>query len=238
MPSTGKGQFDAWYQPPVLWTNVNVRFTFEPDDAWTPDEEVAYGARWKTVVQDVWKPGIFTFRCQRPCWETLRATVVPDFTVVADAPQYEITVNKQRRPGATDTVGRVDESGVGHGTLHEDSLDPKTNTLPPGSTTAQAKQRPAAHEAGHMLGLGDSYLSPDLRAKGVNEKTPLLHAGLAKEQFGDAAFEQQLGKAAYFGTDDRIMSAGERVGAIDSAIFREALEILTGINEWVLDPVM
>ena len=86
----------------------------------------------------------------------------------------------------------------------------------------------AAHEAGHMFGLGDRYATTagsGVTGTGPSVGLPSRHDELAREGgLGDA-------KAA---NDDGIMSFGNEVRPADYATFLEALKEVSGMDEWAL----
>jgi hypothetical protein len=88
----------------------------------------------------------------------------------------------------------------------------------------------AAHEAGHMFGLGDRYATTagsGIGGTGPSVGLPSKHDDLARGGgLGDA-------KAA---NDDGIMSWGNEVRPADYATFLEALKDVSGIDEWAFGP--
>jgi hypothetical protein len=91
-------------------------------------------------------------------------------------------------------------------------------------------QMVAAHEAGHMFGLGDRYATTagsGIGGTGPSVGLPSKHDDLARGGgLGDA-------KAA---NDDGIMSWGNEVRPADYATFLEALKDVSGIDEWAFGP--
>jgi hypothetical protein len=86
----------------------------------------------------------------------------------------------------------------------------------------------AAHEAGHMFGLGDRYATTPgggIGGTGPSAGLPSRHDQLAKDEGLEGA------KAA---NDDGIMSWGNQVRPADYATFLEALIHLTGMPDWAL----
>lgn len=88
----------------------------------------------------------------------------------------------------------------------------------------------AAHEAGHMFGLGDRYATTagsGVGGTGPSAGLPSRHDQLSRDGgLGDA-------KAA---NDDGIMSFGNEVRPADYATFLEALKEVSGIEEWAYGP--
>ena len=98
--------------------------------------------------------------------------------------------------------------------------------------SAKSKQNVAAHEAGHMFGLGDEY---------KEEKSPSPHEegrfrGDKPTHFQDV--EETLGKDAanelYVKGSDNIMSHGNKVKAGHYVYFVKALNAITG-KKWNID---
>jgi len=88
----------------------------------------------------------------------------------------------------------------------------------------------AAHEAGHMFGLGDRYATTagsGVGGTGPSAGLPSRHDQLSRDGgLGDA-------KAA---NDDGIMSFGNEVRPADYATFLEALKEVSGKDEWEFGP--
>jgi hypothetical protein len=240
-PSTGSGVFDVELDPPLLILTVKCKFQYVPGSAaqfpkakpedltWKKGEPETFEKAWFQAVNDFWKGGIFKFNCQRTGWEDLRAIVLPVFAPVDDKPHYTCTISKTP-PGAgsffrsdvtraTWTVsggGKVETSHSGSASFGSRDLE---YFKKPGG-----KQRTAVHEAGHMLGLGDEYID-----------TAVGHTA-GKEASHSKLVEKQLGYKVVYGDTESIMSGGEKVLEQHSVTFREALEAVSGITEWSLQP--
>ena len=108
-------------------------------------------------------------------------------------------------------------------------------------------QNIAAHEFGHMLGLGDEYAStPQKDASGAvvndasgNPVTRGVVSGTGGD-VGDATTHDQLARdmgmssGAVFENNDNIMSLGSTVRPQHYATFMQALRAVTSINDWKL----
>jgi hypothetical protein len=106
----------------------------------------------------------------------------------------------------------------------------------PGGAAAQLQvgggvpQIIAAHEAGHMFGLGDRYATTTgsgIGGTGPSVGLPSTHDQLANDEGLGGA------KAA---NDDGIMSWGNEVRPADYATFLEAVRDVSGIDEWAYGP--
>lgn len=91
-------------------------------------------------------------------------------------------------------------------------------------------QMVAAHEAGHMFGLGDRYATT--AGSGIGGTGPSV--GLPSRH-DDLATDGGLG-GAKAANDDGIMSWGNEVRPADYATFLEALKDVSGIDEWAFGP--
>jgi hypothetical protein len=90
----------------------------------------------------------------------------------------------------------------------------------------------AAHEAGHMFGLGDRYATTagaGIGGTGPSVGLPSRHDQLARE----GGLGPEGAKAA---NDDGIMAWGNEVRPADYATFVEALKWISEIDEWALGP--
>ena len=90
---------------------------------------------------------------------------------------------------------------------------------------AGVQQIVAAHEAGHMFGLGDEYTAP-FAGTGGDLGTPVD---------GDLGQQQGLPGAVHENSDT-IMSVGDAVRPQHYATFLEALKAVTEMSEWVFGP--
>ena len=90
---------------------------------------------------------------------------------------------------------------------------------------AGVQQIVAAHEAGHMFGLGDEYTAP-FSGTGGDLGDP-VDADLGKKQGLPGAVAENT---------DTIMSVGQAVKPQHYATFLEALKHVTGMEEWVFGP--
>ena len=92
---------------------------------------------------------------------------------------------------------------------------------------AGVQQIVAAHEAGHMFGLGDEYTAP-FSGTGGDVGTPVD---------GDLGQRQGLPGAVHENSDT-IMSVGDAVRPQHYATFLEALKAVTEMSDWVFGPAV
>jgi outer membrane protein OmpA-like peptidoglycan-associated protein len=125
---------------------------------------------------------------------------------------------------------RITARGAGEEGATEDAEWQRVDLIVDGA----AGQDVAAHEFGHVLGLGDEYVDskdhyPDgtFRGTGLPTGDPSRHDQLAKDigVTGGAIHEN----------NDRIMSMGSRVEPAHYSTVGWALKQLTGIPEWTID---
>lgn len=233
-PSTGRGFFDVEYDGLFLTIKVKVRMTFKDGSAaafpsaaagdltWTSGQKEQYAKDWVKGVMSVWRPGLFTFYSTHPHWQDVMAIVMPEFEVVDndfhyDAEITKIPVGAFNVSSVTPSSKKITDSAGNEIDCKDaafDSEDLETVTKPGG------KQRAAVHEAGHMLGLADEYISAS-RPKG----TKVAHSELAKKYLGYNVRARE---------SNSIMGGGETVKRHHSVTFREALERATGLTDWTL----
>jgi hypothetical protein len=200
VPSTHIGRFDVRLEPPHMTLTVKVRFV--PAGRWTPEEQAAklpaFQDQWFATVSGFWRPGMFTFWSQRPGWEDLWVTVIPEFRLAEPGEKEHVLVNvhKGKVGSHVDNARHVAEFGTEDNVVRE---------------RAKGRRATSTHEAGHLLGLGEEYV--DGGAESTNIEA--AHSKLA---------ERQLGHKVYLGATDSIMSSGGRVLPQHSVTMREALE--------------
>ncbi|HWK27739.1 MAG TPA: hypothetical protein VNS09_14320 [Solirubrobacter sp.] len=102
---------------------------------------------------------------------------------------------------------------------------PGTGTAGSVAMGAGVQQIVAAHEAGHMFGLGDEYTAPFSGTGGA----------LGTPVDGDLGPAQNLPGAVHENSDS-IMSVGDAVRPQHYATFLEALKAVTGTGAWVFGP--
>jgi hypothetical protein len=226
-PSSG-GKFDVAYTPVDgrLLITVKCSFTFEDDykieQDWTNPQVPVFNkvpVKWSVSEQESWKARFFqatggtwsgqhVFWCQRDWWESLSAKTEvrfveapPNAALPADSAHFKITV---RREGPESHV----HPGYKKADLREHDVDDKPGTRGP----------TAAHEAGHMLGLGDDYARD-------GEDTKAWHSALVKAEFGHEVIRGQ--------TDpESIMVAGRKVLPEHGVTFLEGLKAATKMPQW------
>lgn len=232
-PSTGAGMFDVAWSPANGQLTMTVRCHFNFHDSvverkvdpksdpsaptmidivakWDPAEIATWKAQFIQQATSIWKD-THTFYCQRDWWEGLTATTQVQ---IVDEPDtnpfkyhYLVTVHKRGslEKGPAETVGVVKKQAEFGQEMFD---DPKGKPL-------------AAHEAGHMLGLGDEYTGPSAG--------PLLHDKLAKLQLGKEIVQ---GK----GDPESLMNDGAKVLPEHGVTFFEALETLRPDLKWGREP--
>jgi hypothetical protein len=232
--STGSGLFDLSYAPGEGRLTITVRCHFDFRDSvierivdpksdpaapkmkdivarWDDGEKAAWMNKFFAQASTTWKD-THTFWCQRDWWESLRATTSVRFVNEPETNPFKyhfnVVVHKRGsiEKGPAHTVGaRKRQAEWG-----EELLDDNPKGQPTG-----------AHEAGHMLGLGDEYTG--------GAAGPILHDNLVKAQFGKELIQ---GK----GDPASIMADGAKVLPEHGVTFFEALERLTPDLKWARDP--
>jgi hypothetical protein len=232
-PSTGAGMFDVAWSPGEGRLTMTIRCHFRFHDSVVERRvdpksdphaptmmdivakwDAAEIATWKTQfiqqATSVWKD-THTFHCQRDWWEGLTATTRVQ---IVDEPDtnpfkyhYLVTVHKRGSldKGIAETVGVVKKQAEFGQEMFDDPMGKPIG----------------AHEAGHMLGLGDEYTGPTAG--------PLLHDKLAKLQLGKEIVQ---GK----GDPESLMNNGAKVLPEHGVTFFEALEKLKPDLKWGREP--
>jgi hypothetical protein len=221
---TGSGAaFGAAYFPmfETLWIQVLVRFDFQPGyrlkpvlqgdrpatlermpEKWEASEKDAWKQNYLKLVSEKWS-GKHIFYCQRDWWEDLRAEVKVNFQEQTEPTMlttYEVKVEKS---GA--------EANVWGRFVHLTSG---------GTEVDQEGRSEAAHEAGHMLGLGDEYWSKEHAGEEAS------HSSLVEQEFSHKVIRGEAGK--------NLMSESPS-GAIlpqHGVTFLQALKQVTKMDEW------
>jgi hypothetical protein len=231
------GRFDAQYNAAIdtLFVSVKVKFKFidekyqkvdEEDlarivankeqraprlintvDRWDPAEKEDWKRKFLTLCSSTWSFQ-HTLYCHKDWWESLKANVAATFIEANDVgPAHsEIMIHKG--------IG-VDKSKVKMGANGEFNQPDIEGAHPI-----------AAHEAGHMLGLGDEY-----RELTTPEGERANHSGLVRAEFDNEVIR---GKA----DPDSIMaqSGAQKVLPQHGVVFLEAIRQVTKISEWHLSP--
>lgn len=231
---SGLGSFDAHLNAAIdaLFVTVMVRFKFLDETYQKVDEEdlarilankeqraprlISVVERWAPAEQEEWKRRFLTLAsstwsskhtlyCHKDWWEDLKARVVATFVDAKDVgPAVGVTVHKGTgvarsnvRMGANAELNQGDIEGV---------------------------HPVAAHESGHMLGLGDEY-----QEKGAPDDERAGHSAMVKAEFGH---EVVRGKAD---ADSIMAGAGaQKVLPEHGVVFLEAIRQATKMSEWHL----
>jgi hypothetical protein len=240
VPSSGAGAFDVAYlalegileltcRVTFTWTDADAAAypTARPQDlAWTPAEQEQFAVDFVRQSTETWS-GRHTFHCWRTWWEGLSARTRITFVRDDQDPHHRVEVRKVPPGGnLTSAVGPPqahwddttwDYDGNSHpspnpafipGQARLDSNDNQAVEMPTGD-----RQVTSSHEAGHMLGLGDTY---------TNAENAPNHDGLVRDEFGHGVAVAD---------DGRIMSNGMEIGPEDGVTFLEALRMVTGMYE-------
>ena len=86
-------------------------------------------------------------------------------------------------------------------------------------------QTVAAHEAGHMFGLGDEYTNQGIGGTGQPAGSPALHDQLSQDAGQGSAVHEN---------NDNIMSLGKYVEPQHYSTFVYAIKQITGENSWTV----
>ncbi len=228
-PSTGLGLFDVTYTPAAgsLEIVCKCKFNFvngvateypgaTPADLnWTPEQKKKWTADYLSTVNSTWS-GHHTFHCQKDWWESLSGAVAVHFVEADSAEQFVLDVTKipkgefRRSNVSAPSVGTFGGVTPGHGEFDSEDL---SSVDKPGGT-----QTPAAHEAGHMLGLDDEYNTGETGAPSHS-----------------ADVEREFGHEVKRGADSRIMSGGMDILPEHGVTFLEAIKKATDMEEWATE---
>jgi hypothetical protein len=196
-PSVPGGPFSVRRLPPQPWTRAEQ------------DSEVR---RIENEVQRYWS-GRITFFNQTPYWD-LRARVVINFE------------NQDNVVRGVDTF---------HNTHYlmivRRSADVRPHVVPPGDEPGEvdlgarsgSSESQPAHEFGHMVGLGDEYVSDD---EGHHVEDPVEHSPLVEGLRGRPE-GMTPGTRVPRANDDRLMSTGNRLDEDHAITFLWALDQVT-----------
>lgn len=263
--TTGNGEFDVTYHPEDSRLEVTIpcAFKFLPREkvdliptrpgtpplvknvlvGWSASEQQEWKAKFFETCRSVWS-GQFTLYCQRRWWEALIAVVDIHFVeraapqgVMASKDDDPVTSGKPAVPTALeidpDTLAENGISGRS-GKLSEDSILPSKAPGNEGHITA-------AHEAGHMFGLGDEYvMTPGLVATAsAQQRQNFVHLANTPEAKHSPLVEAEFGKKVLKADTElqAIMSRGMKVLPQHGVTFLEALNELTvSWCHWSLSP--
>jgi hypothetical protein len=245
------GYFQAEYIPSqgTLTISVPIQFTFEDTESektrlvgdptgnkpvtvvtekeykrWNSSEIENWLKKFIKVVQDPWSSEHtqHTIYCHKPGWEILKAKVI-------------VKVNKigETTPGASYFQAKVYRGDSPAGLCGPGSAA-MTECVRKGYATFQytnveGDAPVAAHEFGHMLGLGDEY-----KDTVKPQATEASHSRLVYEEFGYGIPRLDETRADRF--RESIMSGGGKVLPEHGVVFLEAMRRITGIEEWHLRP--
>jgi hypothetical protein len=243
------GLFHAEYDPMqgTLTISVPIQFNFKDSDSekiriegdprgtkpvtlvnekeykrWNDKEIENWRTKFIKVVQETWSSEHtqHTIYCHKPGWEILQAKVVV----------------KVDQIGAT-TSGRYFEATVYRGDAPEGSCGQgqpaMMECVRKGFATfayndVAGDMNVAAHEFGHMLGLGDEYDNPS------KPGAQAAHSGMVFQEFGYGVPRLDSTRKDQF--RESIMSSGGKVLPEHGVVFLEAMRRITGIDEWHLRP--
>ncbi|WP_270023570.1 hypothetical protein [Solirubrobacter phytolaccae] len=227
-PSTGRGNFDVTYDAKGgrLVVTVRCHFNFlggsesdypdaDPEElAWDPKASAEWKTKFMELVSAKWS-NTFTFHCTKPWWEDLKANVQIRFVEDSKDPHYDLNITKIPEDEERGSSVTAPKWWQDKGKTKFDSEDLRPHDKAAGT------QRPAVHEAGHMLGLADEYPIK----KGKKAKTA-AHDLLVRTEFGHGVARKR---------DGRVMSNGEDIEPEHGVTFIEALRVVTMMKEWSFD---
>ena len=115
-PSTHFGQFDVRLEPPHMTLTVKVRF-IPMGGRWDPEDlQVklpAFQQEWLQTASGFWRPGLFTFWSQRPGWEDISVSVIPEFRIAEPGEKEHVLIE-------------VTNTDKNHGREHHSKIDNQT----------------------------------------------------------------------------------------------------------------
>ena len=213
------GAFDVNYSPSSGWLDITVRCVFEFNiDEWGDEEKEAYKQKFLELTSRYWSNNKVYFYCQRDWWEHIAAKPRVSLVEVDDRPHFAIKVER--------ALSNMDRGGVaspdyaqglrGHADVFDQSLSPMVYH--------GISQVPALHEAGHMLGLCDLYLS------GNNRPTPRAEPGGTPTVVD--WIESELDTTLVVADDERIMACGEKQAPHDFIGILLGLRAATETQAW------
>lgn len=219
-PSTHFGQFDVRLEPPHMTLTVKVRF-IPMGGRWDPEDlQVklpAFQQEWLQTASGFWRPGLFTFWSQRPGWEDISVSVIPEFRIAEPGEKEHVLIE-------------VTNTDKNHGREHHSKIDNQRHVADFGTNDNQVRQHEkgnrstTAHEAGHLLGLGEEYVDGGAETTNIEAS----HSKLTQRQFGHKV---------HLGKTDSVMSSGGRLLPQHSVTMREALDrAATPFTDWGLRP--
>lgn len=231
--TTRLGMFDATYKPAkgILEVVCKCQFNFinatatefpkaKPEElTWSDEKEMNnWKSKFLSTVSKAWSIERPIFYCQKDWWESLTAKVVSKFEAVDSDPHFVLNISKvpKKAKSPRSKVKRPKVKDDGSYTPGIGTFDEKDLKL---TNKKGGKQIPAIHEAGHMLGLDDEYITGKEK---VDKRDP-RHAHLVKSEFGHGVAR---------GADGRIMSGGSNIQPEHTVTFLAALKKATGMDEW------
>lgn len=230
IPSTNRGLFDVSLNPinGRLEIRLKVGFNFKDGPAAAFAKFKGVSEKWSEAEKKSWKKKYTALIEGR--WGGKYHFVNPDLpgvTVYVDVEiekaesnwHYQLNVTKAppgEMPTSSVTHFVKDDKALKKLNKHYSTLD--SNDLKWKDLTKRAgvseKQKGAVHEFGHMIGLDDEY---DDKEAGIS------HAALV---------QSALGKKIKEGDSDDIMSCGNSINKQHYVTFLDALNKVTGMNNW------
>lgn len=246
LPSTGRGKFNAFYQPNqnklLIAVKYDIKFlsgsktdysyASEDDLKWGDEEKVTWESKMKSMLYNQWS-NKFTFYCQKDYWEDLSASTSVVFYKDTANPHYNFEVTKipKHKPdGSLAFRGSAVTPPSNADDPTRAKLDSNDIESYDKLHTGANQQTPIVHEAGHMLGLGDEY--PTTSGSNYTTEDPdKMKDGYAHEHLADEMCDVDVEVKK----DERIMSSGDQFQPEHGVTFLEALRTATNMTEWDYD---
>ena len=206
--------------------------TEKVEERWSGTEKEDYRREFIALVQDTWSSAKtqHTIYCHKPGWTALKAQVIVKVQEIGNITRgsgyYAVKVYRGESPegkcGPGSPAGRECVYGTGQPRAVLTYSDIRPSPYLEGGASI------AAHEFGHMLGLGDEY-------EHGRESDPeeASHSYLVRGEFG-----YEVPKLDFATRRDRfresIMSGGGKVLPEHGVIFLKMMTEITGVGEWHL----
>ena len=203
---------EAEYVPSSSDPKTFVKIDKTENRVWGSEEMEQWRKSFAETVEQTWS-NKHTLYCHKIGWGTPGANVIVRIADVGkDIPEgkfvFRITVYRGDNPSGS-SVSRVNGGFVE--LAHQDLGDGT-----------------AAHEFGHMLGLGDEY-------EETGKPPEATHSELVKKEFGYPVWRSGPDRGKWL--DESIMSTAQgKLLPEHGVIFLEAMRSITKIPEWSLKP--